>query len=150
METGVNGLIPLLDTAFDLPSRDWSQYSPLTLAYIGDSVYDVIIRTILVKRANRPSDVLNRLASRIVCATAQAKMIGAIRPLLDEEETAVYRRGRNSSPATKAKNASMHEYLEATGLEALLGYLYLCGRYERMVFLVREGLERTGADRAGL
>ena len=102
METGMNSVSRQLDEAFGLPSRDWSQYSPLTLAYIGDSIYDMVIRTILVKRANRPPDVLNRLASRIVCAPAQARLIGAILPLLDGEETAIYRRGRNSSPATRA------------------------------------------------
>ena len=144
METGLSGMKDLLAQAFDLPVRDWTQYSPLTLAYIGDSVFDVVIRTVLVEKANRPTARLNRIASSIVCAPAQARLMKAILPLLDERETALYRRGRNSSPATKAKNASLEDYLEATALETLVGCLYLEGEFERMITLIRTGLADTG------
>ncbi len=130
-----------LDTVFRLSDKDWKQYSPLTLAYIGDAAYELIIRTIEVKQANvQPQKLHHKVTSR-VSAKAQAKMIEALQPVLTEEEKAIYRRGRNSKPYTKAKNASMTEYLEATGFEALMGYLYLAGTYERMNELIAKGLE---------
>ncbi|MCD8023513.1 MAG: ribonuclease III [Lachnospiraceae bacterium] len=133
-----------LDTRFDLPSKDWSQYAPLTLAYIGDAAYELIIRTIFVKRADMQVQKLHRKVTHCVSAKAQAQMIEALLPELTEEEKAIYRRGRNSKPYTKAKNATMQEYLEATGFEAVMGYLYLEGQYERMNELVAKGLEVLG------
>ncbi|MDO4475532.1 MAG: ribonuclease III domain-containing protein [Lachnospiraceae bacterium] len=133
-----------IDEVFGLKERDWSQYSPLTLAYIGDDVYDLIIRTIFVKQANRQVNKLHRLTAQLVRAKTQAAIVAAILPDLTEEEAAVYRRGHNSNPHTIAKNASRREYLEATGFEALIGYLYLQRRNERLLTLTRTGLERIG------
>ena len=113
-------------------------------AYIGDSVFDLVVRTILTKRANRPVFKLNQLASSIVCATSQAKLMAAILPLLDEQEAAIYKRGRNASPGSMAKNASVQDYLTATGLEALTGWLYLNGHYPRLLTLIDAGLAKTG------
>lgn len=146
MEPNLTNLSRLLDEMFSLPSKDWTQYSPLTLAYVGDSIFDLVIRTVLVKRANRPTAKLNHMASRIVCAPAQARLAKAILPFLTGEELSLYRRGCNASPANKAKNATLEEYLEATGLETLLGCLYLQEKHERMLSLIRQGLEITGAE----
>lgn len=129
---------------FDLPCRQWEQYSPLTLAYIGDSVYDLIIRTVLVKRANTQTAKLHGAASRLVRAGTQARIMEALRGYLTPQEESVYRRGRNSKPGHTAKNADRQEYLEATGFEALLGYLYLKKDYRRMIDLVKLGLEESG------
>lgn len=129
-----------LDVMFRLSSKDWKQYSPLTLAYIGDAVYELVVRSIEVKTANIQVQKLHQKVTSRVSAKAQAKMIRALEPDLTEEEASVYRRGRNSKPYTRAKNASMTEYLEATGFEALMGYLYLNGEFDRMNELVARGL----------
>lgn len=124
-----------------LPPKDWTQYPPLSLAWIGDTVYDLIVRSVLLRRGMTNPDRLHRKASGIVNARSQAALMGRIRERLTEEERAVYRRGRNAKPAHKAKNAEIVEYLEATGFECLIGYLYLTRQYERLMELVREQLE---------
>lgn len=124
--------------------QDARAYSPLTLAFIGDAVYDMIIRTVVVGRANRPANDLHHIAVRYVSAGAQARIVTALSDRLTEEESDVYRRGRNAKPKTKAKNATMEEYLKATGFEAVLGYLYMTGRMDRVLELVREGLAAVG------
>lgn len=150
MEEGVNGAgaggKDYLTQAFRLPGRAWDQYSPLTLAYIGDAVYDVIIRTVLVKQANTQTAKLHKKACALVRAGTQAEMIGALLPHLTEEEAGVYRRGHNAKPYNTAKNASRREYLEATGFEALIGYLYLKGDYQRLIDLIRLGLKESGHE----
>lgn len=130
-----------LKETFGLPEKDWKLYSPLTLAYLGDAAYEVIIRTIFVKRANCQPQKLHQKVTSLVSARTQARMIQGLLPELTEEEAAIYRRGHNSKPYTKAKNASMQEYLEATGFEAVIGYLYLQEDFARMNELVRRGLE---------
>lgn len=115
-------------------------YSPLTLAYIGDGVYELIIRTILVKRGNRPVNQLHKQASSLVKAAAQSAMMETLEPLLTEEEKSVYKRGRNAHSPTMAKHATMADYRRATGFEALLGYLYLKEDFARLVELVRAGI----------
>lgn len=121
-----------------------SDYSPLTLAYLGDCVYELVIRSKLVYTANAPVDVLNRKASNLAKAPTQAKMIDAIMDSLSDEEQAVYRRGRNAHSATKAKNASVTDYRKATGWEALIGYLYIQERFDRIMELIRMGFEAVG------
>lgn len=141
MEKSIMSFTESLDQAFRLSDKDWKMYSPLTLAYIGDAAYELVVRSIVVKTANcQPQKLHQRVTSR-VSAKAQAKMIEALQPMLTEEEAAIYKRGRNSKPYTKAKNASMTEYLEATGFEALIGYLYLCGQFERMNELIAAGFK---------
>lgn len=150
MEEGVNGAgagrEDYLAQCFRLPKRAWDQYSPLTLAYIGDAVYDVIIRTVLVKQANTQTAKLHQRASSLVKAGAQAEMIAALLPHLTEEEAGVYRRGHNAKPYNTAKNASRREYLEATGFEALVGYLYLKEDYQRLIDIIRLGLKESGHE----
>ena len=125
---------------FQLENRDIRTYSPLTLAYIGDAIYDLVIRTILVKRGNCPVNHLHRQASSLVKAAAQSKIMEIIEPVLTEEEHKVYKRGRNAHSPTMAKHATMSDYRRATGFEALMGYLYLKEEYERMLMLIRMGI----------
>lgn len=141
MEKSMISLEDSLDSVFGLSSKDWKLYSPLTLAYLGDAVYEMVIRTICVKRTNMQTQKLHRKVTGYVSAKAQAKMMDALIGELTEEEESIYRRGRNSKPYTKAKNASMEEYLKATGFEALIGYLYLQKEYERMNALIAHGIE---------
>lgn len=135
-----------INEKFDITSKDIRTYSPLTLAYIGDAVYDLVIRSVLVNRGNTAVNNLHKKASAIVKAPAQAAVAAAIMEELTEEEKDIYRRGRNSKPHTKAKNASTMEYLEATGLEAVIGFLYLKGDTDRALDLVKLGLERVGLN----
>lgn len=136
METGLEKLKEL----FDLKDKDLRTYSPLTLAYIGDSVFEIIIRTILVKKGNCPVNQLHKRASSLVKAGSQSKMMEILEPFLTEEELAVYKRGRNAHSPTMAKHATMADYRRATGFEALMGYLYLKEDYVRIVELVRKGI----------
>ena len=131
-----------LKQQFQLEDRDLRTYSPLTLAYIGDGVYELIIRTILVKRGNCPVNQLHKKASSLVKASAQSGMMEILEPLLTEEEKSVYRRGRNAHSATMAKHATMADYRRATGFEALMGYLYLKEDFSRILELVHAGLEK--------
>ena len=120
-----------------------AQLSPLVLAYIGDSIFDLIIKTYLLDtKGNMQVNKLNRFASNIVKAQSQSEMIGIIEPLLSPAEEAVYKRGRNAKSYTSTKNASISDYRRATGFEALMGYLYLEGEYERMVQLIKAGLDK--------
>lgn len=127
---------------FECKEVDIRAYSPLTLAYIGDAIYDLIIRTIVVERANRPANKLHKTVVRYVNAGTQAQMIMALEEELTEEEKAVYHRGRNAKSYTSAKNASITDYRKATGLEALFGYLYLQGEMDRLLMLVRLAFEK--------
>ena len=131
-----------LKELFDLKDADLRTYSPLTLAYIGDGVYELVIRTILVKKANCPVNRLHKKASSLVKASAQAEMIENLMPVLSEEEITIYKRGRNAKSYTKAKNATVADYRKATGLEALMGYLYLKEDFSRILELVHAGLEK--------
>lgn len=136
--------IKYLKEQFDLPEVDIRTYSPLVLAYIGDGIYELIIRTILVGYGNRQASALHKRASAHVKASAQAAMIQAVREELTEEELQVYKRGRNAKTVSMAKHATMHDYRHATGFEALMGYLYLTDQMERMIDLIKMGLDRTG------
>ena len=127
-------LLEQIQQKFLLKQMPAKEYSPLVLAYIGDGIYDMIVRTIFVSYGNTQVDKLNK----------QAAIAFAIAPLLTEEETSAYRRGRNARSFTKAKNATMSDYRHATGLEALCGYLYLNGEMERLLDLLSEGFVRTG------
>lgn len=127
---------------FQLKEMDITNYSPLTLAYIGDAIYEAVIRTVIVSGGNTQVNKLHKKSSSLVKASAQAELIKLIMDDMTEEETAIYKRGRNAKSATVAKNASVTDYRMATGFEALMGYLYLTGRTGRMIDLIRLGLER--------
>ena len=120
---------------------DVNGYSPLVLAYIGDTVYDLIIKSMVVNEGNRQVNKLHEETSRYVQASAQSLMMRAMQPHLTEQEHAVYRRGRNAKSVSPAKNQSITDYRRATGFEALLGYLYLRKEYKRLTELVKIGLD---------
>ncbi len=140
MEEGVS-LLEEIRQAFDGKKQDIRSYSPLTLAYIGDCIYELVIRSVVVGRGNRGVNELHRQTVAYVKAGAQAKMILALAEELTQEEEDVYRRGRNAKPYTKAKNASLTDYHKATGFEALMGYLYLTEQTDRMLYLIKRGME---------
>lgn len=142
MEKGINAYIK---EQFDLGNVDIRTYSPLTLAYIGDGIYDLVIRSIVVGRGNTRAGKLHQTTSQLVKAHAQSEMMHAIEPKLTEEECDVFRRGRNAKSPTMAKNATMADYRRATGFEALMGYLYLKDDFERLVELVQCGLAHYDA-----
>lgn len=139
-----DGLLAGILETFPGKQQDIRTYSPLTLAYIGDAVYDLIIRTVVVGRANRPANDLHHTTVKYVSANAQSKIVQALMEEFTEEEQSIYRRGKNSKPHTTAKNASVTDYLKATGFEAVVGYLYLTGRMGRVLELVKKGLELAG------
>ena len=128
---------------FGLEEQDLRTYSPLTLAYIGDAIFELVVRTVLVERKNTQAEKLHKAATKIVKAETQALLIEAVRDDLTEEELSVYKRGRNAKAVTRAKNATMSEYRRATGFEALMGYLYLKGDMARMIKLIRLGVEKA-------
>lgn len=125
---------------------DIRTYSPLALAYIGDAIYDLVIRTIVVERGNTSANKLHKKTVNYVNARIQAQMIEALSGGLTEEEETVYRRGRNAKSYTTAKNASVIEYRKATGFEALCGYLYLTGKQERMLALIKKAVALVGME----
>ena len=114
---------------------DENSYSPLVLAYIGDSVYEVIIRTKVINRGSMQVNKMHKQSSELV---------KAIEDMLTQEEHAVFKRGRNAKSATSAKNASVIDYRMATGMEALVGWLFLRQEYNRLVYLISQGLEKLG------
>lgn len=119
----------------DLEGTNAGQFSPLNLAFVGDAVLSLLVRQKLVTAGNRPPNSLNKLSSQRVCATRQSADYYRLLPLLTQEETAILKRGRNANPSHKAKNATISEYRNATGLEALFGYLYLQGDNTRIIEL---------------
>ncbi len=121
--------------------QDIRSFSPLTLAYIGDCVYELIVRTIVVERGNRQPQKLHKESAGFSKAGTQCRIYDALLPELSEEEADILKRGRNAHFHTKAKNATPGEYRKATALEALIGYLYLTGRLERVLELLRKGFE---------
>lgn len=111
--------------------------SPLALAFVGDGVYDLFVRERLVCEANRPVKKLNEEKVSIVRCSSQAKLVEKLMPILTEEELDVLKRGRNAHTQHIPKNAISADYHSATALEALLGYLYLAGRIERIRELLK-------------
>ena len=118
-----------MEKAFQIGEVNVALYSPLTLAYIGDCVYELIIRTNLVTRGNAPVNKLNKKASNLAKASTQARIIESIMDMLSEDEEAAYKRGRNAHSR------------KATGFEALIGYLYLQKKFDRIMELVKKGFQ---------
>ena len=135
---------------FQMKEVDIKEYSPLTLAYIGDCIFDLvikslvmneIIKTLVINEGNRQVQKLHQKTSSYVQASAQSKMMRTMQEHLTEEEHAIYKRGRNAKSVSPAKNQSITDYRRATGFEALLGYLYLKKEWKRMLELVKIGLD---------
>lgn len=120
------------NTDIQLERRELNQYSSLALAFLGDAVYEQLVRLRLVLDANRPVGELHRLKTQKVCAGFQAKAVNVIMPMLTDEEQTVLKRGRNATGTTVPKHSSAAEYRHATGVEALFGYLYLKGDTKRI------------------
>ena len=139
MEKGINQYFL---EKFGIEQADIRTYSPQVLAYIGDGIYDLAIRSLMVGKGNAHVNDLHKKTSRLVKAHAQSEMIGLLQTELTEEERAIYRRGRNAKSFTMAKNASVADYRRATGFEALMGYLYLENQMERMMELILTGLQK--------
>lgn len=127
---------------FQLKENDANGFSPLVLAYMGDCVYELFIRTKVVNGGNMQVNKMHKQSAALVKASAQAEIMHVIMEDLTEEETQIYRRGRNAKSATMAKHATMADYRTATGFEALIGYLYLSGEEKRMVDLICMGLKK--------
>lgn len=142
-------LITYLNEQFHREDVDIRTYSPLTLAYIGDAIYDLLIRTLLVEKGNTQVNKLHKRASSLVKAEKQSQMIEILELHFTKEEEQIYKRGRNAKSFTSAKNASIADYRRATGFEAVMGYLYLTGKYHRMIDLVKLGLEPGKEEKDG-
>lgn len=149
MEENITSLTAFSDFFKDtlkLKEVDIKSYSPLALAYMGDAVYELIVRTKVMNHGSTQVHNMHKKSARLVNAGAQAEII---RRLLEDEdltpeEVAAYKRGRNAKAVTTAKHATVADYRTATGFEALCGYLYLNGNLDRLVTLVGKGLERIG------
>lgn len=142
MEESITSYVELIKGQFSLESADIKTYSPLTLAYIGDSIFDLVIRTMVVVKGNAPVNKLHKVVSSMVKASAQMELFHVIKPVLTEEELQIYKRGRNAKSYTSAKNASISDYRSATGFEALMGYLYLTDQFPRLLELINIGLNK--------
>ena len=120
--------------------REAAMYSPLTLAYLGDCVYELLVRETLVRKGNKPNGKLHGEATKFVSSKGQSEAFLKIEHILTEEEIAVFKRGRNAHSVPN-KNNDADEYRRATGLETLFGYLRLCGDDDRIEELFREILK---------
>lgn len=141
MEESLN-LSRYIEDAFGLPDTDIKTVSPLTMAFMGDCVYDLIIRTLVIRRGEASVEKMHKACSEYVKAASQMQMYKLIEEDLKEDEITAFKRGRNSKPHSTAKHASKSQYLYATGFEAMLGYLYFTGNFFRIVELVKLGIER--------
>ena len=126
----------------NLKDVDIKDYSPLSLAFIGDSFYELAIRSMVVSRGNCPVNKLNKRSSSLAMAKTQYEIVLSLDDFLSEEEHNVLKSGINSKPNSKAKNATLKEYRYATGFEALLGYLYLTNKSDRALEIIKEGINR--------
>ena len=140
METCLN----CFKEAMKLKEVEAREYSPLALAYLGDAVYELAIRTFVMNHGNTQVNKMHTKTAGLVTAEAQANFYKVLEEELTEEEKAVYRRGRNAKSVTMAKHATMKDYRMATGFEALMGYLYLTEQMERMAELLGHGLKKLG------
>ena len=127
--------------ALRLEKIDIANYSPLALAYIGDAVYELMIRTHVVSHGSMQVNKMHKKSASLVKAQTQAELIKILEPELTPLEHAAYKRGRNAKSYTAAKNADIIDYRNATGFEALMGYLYMQGKTKRMFELVKKGME---------
>lgn len=130
--------------ALKLQAVDPCSYSPLALAYIGDAVYELIIRTKVINHGSMQVNKMHKKSSGLVKAGTQAELIKCLEEELTPSELAVFKRGRNAKSASTAKNAAVIDYRMATGFEALVGYLYITEEFGRILELVSMGLDRIG------
>ncbi len=129
---------------FPLEPDKINTYSALAFAYIGDSVFDLLVRTMVVSQGNTRPNNYHKQATEYVNAAAQTRMMERMKPHLTEKETMMFRRGKNAKPASCAKNQSHHDYRIATGFETLMGYLYMTGQTGRIMELAAIGFGEEG------
>ena len=141
----VNDFLAYYKQSMKLEPVDAQSYSPLVLAYIGDAVYEVMIRVKVINRGSMQVNKMHKHSAQLVKASAQATLLKAIEGDLTAQELAVYKRGRNAKSATMAKHATMIDYRMATGLEALVGWLFLREEFNRLTELISLGLGRLEA-----
>lgn len=147
MEKGLErSLLSQIRETFGGGDVDIRTYSPVTLAYIGDAVFELIIRTLIVEKGQRAANTLHKHTTKVVCAQTQARMIDAVYDTLTEEEQDIYRRSKNTKLHSTAKNASLADYRKATGFEALCGYLFLEDDVERITQLVRQAVDTAQVE----
>jgi ribonuclease-3 family protein len=129
--------------AFELEAQDYRTFSALTLAYIGDCVFELVVRTVVIHHSKKAVNDLHKRAIKFVKAESLALMIQGLldEEILTEDEINIYKRGRNTKSHTSAKNASIAAYRKATGFEALIGYLYVTNQMERILELTKAGLK---------
>jgi ribonuclease-3 family protein len=148
IESGV-----LMDSFFSqlevpkLSDTDIQMMSPLALAYLGDAVYEIFVRTYIVSTSKMNVNHLNKMSVNFVKAESQAKIAKFIEAELSEEELRILKRGRNQKSASVAKNASIGDYRLATGLESLVGWLYLKEEYKRISILMNMGIRHIEGDK---
>lgn len=130
-----------LNDMFDIKKEEVELLSPLVLAFVGDTVYDLFIRTMLVTSSTNGVNMLHKTATGYVCCSAQSDSIKGIEDMLTEKELSVFKRGRNAK-AHPPRNADVVKYHNATGLETLVGYLYLSGQSQRLYEIMREILKK--------
>jgi len=118
-----------------------NRISPLVLAYIGDAVYEVYIRTYIINRFKGKVNYLHRISTNFVKASAQAEIVRSILDELEDEEIRIVKRGRNQKSTTVPKNANLSDYKHATGFEALLGFLYLTNKKERLMEIIEMSIK---------
>ena len=124
-----------------------SEYAPLVLAYIGDAVYEAYTRKrLLMQNPDMPAHKLHIENIKYVKAQAQSRSVFMVEPLLTEEEMTVFKRGRNAKSKMVPKNADILDYRRATGLEALFGYLHLCGESERLEKLMEIAFDNANNE----
>ena len=130
-------MLDIIERYFEITNREPDQIGPLKLAYLGDAVYELIVRSILMDNRDRSVKKMNKAAQDLVNATTQAQIAGVIEPKLDDMEIAVFHRGRNAKNNSMSKHSDIHDYRIATGLESLFGYWYLNDQIERAVTLLQ-------------
>ena len=138
-------LLEQLRKEFDLDEPDIREFSPLSLAYIGDAVYELVVRTVAFHRINAQVGKINKLGAKYVSAKAQARIVRLLFPELTKEEADVFRKGKNAKPISVAKHQTISDYHRATGFEAMIGYLFLNRRWDRIVQLIHLGITRYDA-----
>ena len=128
-----------------LSEREAMQLNPVTLAFVGDAVYSLYVRERLTLEVGGKSADLQRVAAKVVSAQGQSEFLDKVQPLFTETEGDIFRRGKNAKKASKSKSASNLEYSRSTGFEAVLGFLYLTGKDDRIKELLQKSDERDFA-----
>lgn len=146
-ELNIENLTKQLSDALGIETnKEAGHISPLILAYIGDTLFDLAVRFYLIETHDSPVNILHRMSSKRVRAAAQAQAARTLVPDLSAEEMAQFLRGRNAKPGGIPKNAEPEDYALATALECLLGWLFLSGRDERLWKVARLAIDAQPAD----